>query len=130
MFLSVGCYLLATNITCFTDVAILYSYLDLEFRFWWPMIPFSLIATYAAVRQIGNVKPVFRELFFVLVLTCSVAGGEAAAWHVGPQAERWFAVAMALAMLSGAAAFIGVRKSGQSYVEELRRDGERDHKMP
>jgi hypothetical protein len=45
-----------------------------------------------------RMPPVLREVYVSLLLFSSVAAAQAAAFHVGPQAPRWFA----LAALSGA----------------------------
>jgi uncharacterized membrane protein YfcA len=47
-----------------------------------------------------KVRAVLRELYVLLVLCFAVAAAQAAAFHVGPQAPRWFNVAVLSGVLS------------------------------
>lgn len=110
-FLSVGAYGIATHIECLSRAANWLPYFDLQFTLWWPMLVFVGFAAYIAFKNSGNIRPVFREVYFLLFIAFAVAGGEAAAWHVGLQAERWFGAAMVCVAVSYAVAFVGAKKA-------------------
>lgn len=109
-FLSVGAYGIATHFKCLSSVANWVPYFDLKVTLWWPILPFTGFAAYIAFKNSGNIRPFFREVYFLLFLAFAVSAGEAAGWHVGLQAERWFGAAMVCVALSCAVGFIGAKR--------------------
>ena len=120
-FLSVGAYGIATHFACLSRVANWLPYFDLKVTLWWPILPFAGFAAYIAFKNSGSIRPFFRELYFLLVIAFAVSAGEAAGWHVGLQAERWFGAAMVCVALSYAVAFVGAKKTAQ-VAEDKRCD--------
>ena len=67
---------------------------------------FVIFAGLIGVWNGRQMRPVLRETYVLLALLFGVAGSEAAAYHVGVQADRWFAVAMVAVGLSGVLWFV------------------------
>lgn len=129
-FLFVGAYGIATHFKCLSSVANWLPYFDLKVTLWWPILPFVCFAAYIAFKNSGNIRPFFREIYFVLVIAFAVSGGEAAGWHMGLQAERWFGAAMVCVALSYAVAFIGARKAERADEQASAASPMRSPKQP
>ena len=67
---------------------------------------FVIIAGLIGVWNGRQMRPVLRETYMLLTVLFGVAGSEAAAYHVGIQANRWSAVAMIAVGLSGILWFV------------------------
>lgn len=74
----------------------------------WRPISFFFVV-FAGLIGIWNgrqMRPILRELYIVFVLLFGVAASEAAEFHVGVQASRWFVVAMVTVALSGVVSLV------------------------
>lgn len=76
----------------------------LNFKYWPPMLPFIGLACIFAIVMAMQVRPIkFKVAIAALIVLWSVAGTEAAAYHVGADANKWGIIAF---MCIGAAAVV------------------------
>lgn len=115
LFIVMGIWQIASNVLCISHLMDLVS---LKFTFWPPQVIFALFAVGIAVANARQMRPIFRELYVALVLGFAIAAGEAAAFHTGPQAERWFGVAVVFIALSGGAWWLGGGDRKQPSADE------------
>lgn len=105
VFAVVGLWVTISQFHCgehFPDLRSLWGPLE------WRRISF-LFVVFAGLIGLWNgrqMRPILRELCVFLALLFGVAASEAAAYHVGIQANRWFVIAMIAAVSSGVLWFV------------------------
>jgi len=75
------------------------SIFELQFTFWPPIIIFAAIAGLIGLMNVWRAGPIYRTLSVFCAVATGIAGGEAAAYHVGLQSQRWFTVAMLMVII-------------------------------
>ena len=75
------------------------------------MILFAAFAGAIGVMNAWRMKPVYREIEVLLSIALGVAGSEAAYYHIGVQAQRWFVAAMAAVVLAAGVRWLGSRST-------------------
>ena len=112
IFFIVGLWLTIANLACVSKLPALRLPLGpLHFTFWAPMVPFVAVAAMIGFMNAWRMKPVYRELEVLLTVAFGIAGTEAAAYHVGVQAQRWGLAAAVFAVLAAAIRWFGRRPS-------------------
>lgn len=74
----------------------------LQFRPWLPDLGYIIFAGFIGVLSAFRTPSPFRELTVILAICFGFAGSQAASFHTGIQAERWFAIGMLCALLATA----------------------------
>lgn len=89
----------------------------IRFRYWPPMLPFIGVAIAIAIINSLSIRTVgFRLLSIVLFAAWAVAAAEAAAFHIGADANKWGVVCI---VLFAGAAFVSWR--GRRNTNDVRK---------
>ena len=105
-FFMVGVALISSGVRCAIDYRQFPPLIGpLEFRFWPPMFAFMALAMVFSVLRAWQ-RPSLEFAFTLLAVAgWSFAAGEAAAFHTGIQAERWFTLSLMVFAVGGLAAW-------------------------
>jgi len=99
VFFVVGVWVTVHQILCgfhFPNVGGLVG--SVEFKPWAPSIFFVLVATAIGFWNSFRMGPVWCTIFVLLASAFGFAGSQSAAFHTGVQGERWFAIAILIAV--------------------------------
>src|SRR5579885_3002885 len=83
----------------------------IRIKFFWPMVPFAVIAFVLGLYQATKLRSLKYQLAFLALITAwALASGEAAAFHVGSDANKWAIIAFASFFVAALVAWTGRRK--------------------
>ena len=107
VFVIVGIYLTSYELQCgLRSVPIPPLIGPLAFRFWPPMIPFIAFAAVIGVLNSWRASLPQRVHAVLTTVLTAFCWAEAAAFHIGIEAQRWFAASVGVLVLSGIVAHL------------------------
>jgi hypothetical protein len=110
IFVLVGFWVTLSGILCRAPLPDLRPLLGpLEWRPWAPGWFFIAFCIFIGVQRAYSMRPVLRELTVLTALLIGVAAAEAAAFHTGIQAVRWFVLAIIPTVFLGALSLLSSR---------------------
>jgi len=93
MFFGIGIWTTVVQLQCRAKLPDFRALIGpLEWQFWPPMILFVIIVLISGLADSWRVRLLPRSILILLFVCWSISGGEAAAFHTGMQANRWFAL--------------------------------------
>lgn len=94
--------------------------LPLHFTTWGPAYLWALVLAGVAIYQTMRMNLVWRIPVVLLWSFWAFAGGQAAGFHIGPQAIQWFVISIATLPILAIPAYFGYRSSNRNQFADLR----------